>query len=162
MGPEPEPAPSPVPTPAPTPVPTPVPTSAPTSAPTPALTPVPTAAPTAAPTPSPTPVPTAASTAIASPTVDRLHKECWTVGGCRDDGADICGWCGSHDGSHMYCCRRDWTYAQEHNCHGANFAAENKHSCATVQAAHSTPTIGPTAAPTPMLTPTPALPPTPA
>jgi len=76
------------------------------------------------PTPRPTPVPTPAPTPA-----DRYHEECWIAGGCSDDGAGLCSWCGTHSGSAMYCCRRDWTYEAGHHCHGADFGPAGDHRC---------------------------------
>merc|ERR1712232_1447027 len=112
----------------------------------------------------------------------RLHRECWTDGGCRDDGAGICNWCGTHDGSAMYCCRESWSdrYTEGHNCHGAIFSEdENSHTCVLPSTGNSTststtttppsptpapivgPTPLPTPAPTPASTPAPTSAPTP-
>merc|ERR1712232_265703 len=100
----------------------------------------------------------------------RLHRECWTDGGCRDDGAGICNWCGTHDGSAMYCCRESWSdrYTEGHNCHGAIFSEdENSHTCVLPSTGNSTSTSttttppSPTPAPTPASTPAPTSAPTP-
>jgi len=61
---------------------------------------------------------------------DRFHEECWTAGGCTDDGAAVCPWCGTHEGEHMRCCRRDWTYATGHPCFEVRFSdVSNQHRC---------------------------------
>eukprot|EP00931_Biecheleriopsis_adriatica_P060391 TRINITY_DN3626_c1_g1_i3.p1 TRINITY_DN3626_c1_g1~~TRINITY_DN3626_c1_g1_i3.p1 ORF type:complete len:1029 (+),score=110.24 TRINITY_DN3626_c1_g1_i3:286-3372(+) len=83
------------------------------------------------------------STTLTTP---RLHQECWNQGGCKDDGAKICDWCGRHGGSAMYCCRQDWSqnYHEGHNCHDAIFSSggANQHTCspnsATTTAATTT------------------------
>merc|ERR1712187_708328 len=89
---------------------------------------------------------------------DNLHQECWTVGGCRDDGAAVCEWCGEHGGVPMYCCRQDWPYSPGHKCYNAGFGNHAGHQCVT-PASVDTPPIP---APSPALTPAPSPAPTPA
>jgi len=75
----------------------------------------------------------------------RLHAECWNQGRCKDDGAELCNWCGTHDGSAMYCCRKDWlqNYPEGHNCHDAIFPSHQiKHHICTPSAATTTTTTG--------------------
>merc|ERR1711920_1127444 len=105
----------------------------------------PTAEPTAGPTPKPTAEPTPAPTIAPSPT-DNLHQECWTTGGCRDDGAAVCEWCGEHGGVSMYCCRQDWPYSPGHNCYNAGFGThKGHHVCVTPASVDPPPTPAPTA-----------------
>merc|ERR1712217_529922 len=82
------------------------------------------------PTPKPTAEPTPALTIAPTPT-DNFNQECWSVGGCRDDGAAVCEWCGEHGGVSMYCCRQDWPYPPGHNCYNADFGTYGMHRCVT-------------------------------
>lgn len=59
--------------------------------------------------------------------VDNYHQECWTNGGCVDNGASICIWCGLHAGSPMNCCRQ----GVGHHCHDVTFAPLAGHRCVT-------------------------------
>merc|ERR1712048_709129 len=121
-------------------------------------TPAPSPAPTPAPSPSLTPTPTPAATST-----DNLHQECWSVGGCRDDGAAVCEWCGEHGGVSMYCCRQDWPYSPGHNCYNAGFGThKGYHHCVTPASVDPPPTPAPTPAPTPTKTTATAPSPTPA
>jgi len=96
-----------------------------------------------------------ASTEISDNGEGNFHRECWNDGNCRDDGADICEWCGEHDGASMYCCRQDWSYSPGHACYEANFGSlVGQHHCVT-PATHETSAPMPAPAPTPV--PLPAL-----
>jgi len=83
--------------------------------------------------------PVMSSTTTTTPT-GRLHEECWNAGGCKDDGASVCSWCGKHDGQTMYCCRRGWLYGPEKKCHNADFAQADGHRCVAVASTSSTTT----------------------
>jgi len=52
---------------------------------------------------------------------DGHHQECWTAGGCKDNGKNFCPWCGQHNGALMYCCGKGTTYSKTHACSGATF-----------------------------------------
>merc|ERR1712060_336954 len=94
------------------------------------------------------PPPTPALTPAPSST-DKLHQECWAVGGCRDDGAAVCEWCGEHGGVSMYCCRQDWPYSPGHTCYNAGFGTQMwPHVCVTPASVDPPPTP----APSPVLT----------
>merc|ERR1712087_79974 len=102
----------------------------------------PTAEPTAGPTPKPTAEPTPAPTIAPTPT-DNFNQECWSVGGCRDDGAAVCDWCGEHGGVSMYCCRQDWPYSLGHNCYNAGFGTHGMHRCVTPASVNAPPSPAP-------------------
>merc|ERR1711879_1017881 len=93
-------------------------------------------------------------TPAPSPT-DNLHQECWDAGGCRNDGAAVCEWCGEHGGVSMYCCRQDWPYSPGHKCYNAGFGTHEGHHCVTPASVDTPPTPAPSPAPTPV--PAPAL-----
>jgi len=60
---------------------------------------------------------------------DGLHQECWTAGGCKDDGKTICGWCGQQKDQLMYCCKNQ-EYAKGHACHQSKFSSTvTGHQC---------------------------------
>merc|ERR1711998_594120 len=69
---------------------------------------------------------------------DRIGQECWTAGGCKDDGATTCDWCGAQ----QYCCRSDWRYSRGDNCYSADFdeAMNGHHHCVALAPASNTPT----------------------
>merc|ERR1711920_50155 len=114
--------------------------------------PTPRADPTAEPTPAPT---------IAPTPTDNFNQECWSVGGCRDDGAAVCEWCGEHGGVSMYCCRQDWPYSLGHNCYNADFGTHGAHRCVTPASVNPPPSPTPRADPTAEPTPAPTMAPTP-
>merc|ERR1712190_59717 len=58
---------------------------------------------------------------------DNYHMECWISGGCTDDGASACSWCGRHSGQAMYCCNQGWTYARGHACFHGDFVGNARH-----------------------------------
>ena len=60
---------------------------------------------------------------------DNHHGECWTKYGCTD--GIICPGCGLHEGKKMYCCRKDWTYADAHACVHSDYANVAHHQCVT-------------------------------
>merc|ERR1719198_1760742 len=61
--------------------------------------------------------------------VDRLGEECWTVGGCVDDSGETCGYCGTHEGQSMICCRDGWS--ENHAaCNGVDYTSDGDyHQC---------------------------------
>merc|ERR1719231_124956 len=59
---------------------------------------------------------------------DRVGQECWTAGGCQDNGATACDWCG---GTHQFCCRSDWRYSRSDNCYAVDYddGMRGHHQC---------------------------------
>jgi len=59
---------------------------------------------------------------------DRAGQECWTAGGCQDDGATACDWCG---GAQQFCCRSDWRYSRGDNCYAVDYddGMRGHHQC---------------------------------
>jgi len=59
---------------------------------------------------------------------DRVGQECWTAGGCQDNGATACDWCG---GTHQFCCRSDWQYNRGDNCYAVDYddGMRGHHQC---------------------------------
>ena len=62
--------------------------------------------------------------------VDNYHQECWTAGGCTDNGASVCAWCGVHEEEEQYCCEGSQDYGNGHACENSIFSMNGAgHQC---------------------------------